>query len=280
MYSISVKDVEVSAVDTAYDEARAYLALDTNARANSEWFKWIRGDRDAVGFFSRSNYGLTGFGTQVAAHVARAYVDCVEDSVGSAFGPTGREVEQVRLCARTLDRTLKRSGAWVIESAKTPIFQDSLAELAEHPSALQVRTAGRKPMTKRRYFVLALAKSLCMLTGDIPVKLIMAASLRGWQGTDDREVRRILTEEVKSSIKASVIAERASSTDSERASNAVLTRIQVSTRPKPPTQPDNRSDGEKLAVAIALLATLTDMTASTLMVDSLAGLARDFGIEI
>jgi hypothetical protein len=280
MQSISVKEAEVSAVDAAYDEARAYLALDTNAKANSGWFKWIRRDRDADSFFSRPNYGLTGFGTQVAILVAKAYVDCVEDAVGSAFGPTGTEVEQVRLCARTLDTTLKRSRAWVIERAKAPSFQDSLSELAERPSALPVRTAGRKPMTQRRCFVLALAKSLCMLTDDIPVKLIMVASLRGWQGTDDREVRRILTEEVKSSIKASVIAERASSTDSERTSNAVLARIQASTRPKASAQTDGRTDAGKLAAAMALVATLTDVTASTVMVDSLAGLAQEFGIEI
>jgi hypothetical protein len=280
MQSISVKEAEVSAVDVAYDEARAYLALDTNAKANSGWFKWIRRDRDSDSFFSRPNYGLTGFGTQVAILVAKAYVDCVEDAVGSAFGPTGTEVEQVRLCARTLDTTLKRSRAWVIERAKAPSFQDSLSELAERPSALPVRTAGRKPMTQRRCFVLALAKSLCMLTDDIPVKLIMVASLRGWQGTDDREVRRILTEEVKSSIKASVIAERASSTDSERTSNAVLARIQASTRPKASAQTDGRTDAGKLAAAMALVATLTDVTASTVMVDSLAGLAQEFGIEI
>jgi hypothetical protein len=280
MQSISVKEAEVSAVDAVYDEARAYLALDTNARANSEWFKWIRRDRDADVFFSKPNYGLTGFGTQVAVLVAKAYVDCVEDTVGSTFGPTGTEVEQVRLCARTLDRTLKRSRAWVIECAKTPSFQDSLTELAEHPSALPVRTAGRKPMTQRRCFVLALAKSLCVLTDDIPVKLIMVASLRGWPGTDEREVRRILTEDVKSSIKAAVIEERARSTHSERTSNAVLARIRASTKPEPSTQTDSRSDAEKLAVAMALLATLTDVTASTVMVDSLAGQAREFGIEI
>jgi hypothetical protein len=33
-------------------------------------------------------------------------------------------------------------------------------------------------------------------------------------------------------------------------------------------------------VAMALLATLTDVTASTVMVDSLAGHAQEFGIEI
>jgi hypothetical protein len=42
---------------------------------------------------------------------------------------------------------------------------------------------------------------------------------------------------------------------------------------------DGRSDGEKVADTLRLLETLTDRTASTVMVDALAGFAVEFGVE-
>jgi hypothetical protein len=148
-----------------------------------------------------------------------------------------------------------------------------------NPSWLEARTAGRLPLGKRRAFVLRLAESLCAMTSTIPTKLLMVATVLGWEETSDRTIREILTKETREAIAARTAANRKAVIASEKEAHNLINRVSVNTNLAGASVADGRSDGEKVADTLRLLETLTDRTASTVMVDALAGFAVEFGVE-
>ncbi|WP_206996537.1 hypothetical protein [Trinickia mobilis] len=263
----------------AYDEARGYLAMSPHAQAQSSWLKSIRDDRDTRTFFAgEAIRSTTGFAVAVAALVAKAYVVCVE-SGEEALAPTVKQVEGLKASASALASKLESAGGWVVPDARRSEFREPLRRLASAPSTLAPRAVGRPPLLKRRQFVLSLAESLYELSATFPIKLLMIAAIKGWEDTGERQIRDILTETVRSSIASTVRARRAAQVGYENATFALLNRVKVA----PPTlvaakRTDTRSDAEKIAAGLELFRSLTDPTASILMVDAVRGIADELGI--
>jgi hypothetical protein len=135
------------------------------------------------------------------------------------------------------------------------------------------------PLGKRRAFVLRLAESLCAMTSTIPTKLLMVAAVLGWEETSDRTIREILTKETRAAITARTAANRKAFIASENEAHNLINRVSINTNSVGTSVTDGRSDGEKVADALRVLETLTDRTASTVMLDALAGFAVEFGVE-
>lgn len=66
---------------------------------------------------------------------------------------------------------------------------------------------------------------------------------------------------------------------SENEAHNLINRVSINTNSVGTSVTDGRSDGEKVADALRVLETLTDRTASTVMLDALAGFAVEFGVE-
>lgn len=273
--SVAVKEREESAVVTACEDARAFLKLEPSAQAKSDWYKSIREDRDARSFFVGPFRTSVGFGVAVARRVAQAYVDCVEDGEAE-FGPTRKEADALKQAARTLDCQIERS-PWVIEPAKSTSFRGPLKSLAEAPSTLPLRSSGRKPISDRRRFVVSLAQSIYHLTSGFHTGLLTVACLRGWENTDERRIRGILSD-VKAEIITSVTTQRHAERFSEDGARDAITKLMTNSRQRHLFS--NRSDGEKLSDAISALRSLCNAECGEAMIGSLHILAQEFGIEL
>lgn len=276
---VTVREKEVTDLAIAYEQARAFLALDTRQKAESDWFRSIRDDRDARTFFSSTPLTKsTGFAVHVATLVAQAYVGCVE-SGEDELAPTGTEVRDLKVRARELEKELEAAGSWLIQEARTREFREPLRKLGEYPSRLVPRTAGRRPLLGRRTFVLTLAESLYELTSTFPTKFLMATAVRAWEETSDRQIREVLTDDQRSSVVAVVHARRNASLASENATIRLINRVSIAQpRPEGPSA-DSRSDAEKVSDALNLLKSLADPTTSMTMTDALSALAREFGLD-
>jgi len=271
---VTVLDTENRQLSFALERAREFLSMHPREQAASEWFRYLHEDRDSRSFFSGDPLRrTTAFGLVVAAHVARAYLDCANVSE-IELAPTGRQVR-----ASALEAEIEAAGPWLIADADSSEFRGSLRRLRVNPSRLEARTAGRLPLGKRREFVLRLAESLCAMTSTIPTKLLMVATVLGWEETSDRTIREILTKETREAITARTAANRKAVIASENEAYNLINRVSVNTNSAGGSAADGRSDGEKFADALRLLETLTDRTASTVMIDALAGFAVEFGVE-
>ncbi|MGF6537277.1 hypothetical protein [Paraburkholderia youngii] len=215
---------------------------------------------------------------KVAEQVAKAYLAC-EGARDEEAAPTGRQVKAIRDKASALEAELESSGPWVIAASDSSAFREPLHQLARNPSRVPPRTAGRLPLGMRRTFVLNLAESLYVLSAEFPTKLLMVATVLAWEETSDRTIRDILPTEVKETIAAKVRENRAARIVSENEAHSLIRRVSVKPIAAEAKALDLRLDGEKVADALRMLETLTDRTEATMMVDALAGLADEFGIE-
>jgi hypothetical protein len=103
---VTVSEKEDQYLVIACQEASAFLALDQGAKAESDWFKCIRNDRDARTFFTRDALAkTTGFGIIVATLIARAYLACVENSEDE-LAPTGSKVRDLKARENALESEL------------------------------------------------------------------------------------------------------------------------------------------------------------------------------
>jgi hypothetical protein len=276
---VTVLDTENRQLSFTLERAREFLSMHPRERAASEWFRYLYEDRDSRSFFSGDPLRrTTAFGLVVAAHVARAYLDCANVSE-IELAPTGRQVRAIQARASALEAEIEAAGPWLIADAESSEFRGPLRRLRVNPSQLEARTAGRLPLGKRRAFVLRLAESPCEMTSTIPTKLLMVATVLGWEETSDRTIREILTKETREAIAARTGANRKAVIASEKEAHSLINRVSVNPNSAGASAADGRSDGEKVADALRLLETLTDRTASTVMVDALAGFAVEFGVE-
>jgi hypothetical protein len=117
------------------------------------------------------------------------------------------------------------------------------------------------------------------MTSTIPTKLLMVATVLGWEETSDRTIREILTKEVREAIAVQTAANRKAVIASENEAFSLINRVSVNPDSAGAPVADGRSDGEKVADAMRLLETLTDRTAATVMVDALAAFADEFAVE-
>ncbi|PMS15560.1 hypothetical protein C0Z18_26390 [Trinickia dabaoshanensis] len=262
----------------AYDEARAFLAMSPHTQAQSAWLASIRDDRDTRKFFlGDAIRGSTGFAVAVAVLVAKAYVVCAESGEETPT-PTIKQIEGLKASASVLELKLG-AAEWVVPEARRPEFREPLRRLASAPSALAPRAAGRPPLLKRRQFVLSLAESLYELSATFDIKLLMIAAIKGWEDTGERQIRDILTETVRSSIVSAVRARRARQIESENATFALLNRVSVGPQSQAEAKrTDTRSDAEKIVAGLELFRSLTDPTASILIVDAVRGIAEELGL--
>ncbi|CAM2195994.1 conserved protein of unknown function [Paraburkholderia kururiensis] len=276
---VTVLDTESQYLSIALERAQAFLALDLRHRSTADWYRQLREDRDSRTFFNANVIRRTPmFGVKVAEQVAKAYLACA-DLCDEEIAPTGRQVRALRSKAFALEAELEMAGPWVIADAESPAFREPLRRLARSPSRLTPRTAGRLPLGKRRAFVLSLAASLYALSGEFPTKFLMVATILVWEETSDRTIRNILTPEARELIVTRAAADRAARIASENEAQRLINRVSVNTVPAGAIAADARSDAVKVADALRLLKTLTDCTAAVVMVDALAGLADEFGIE-
>lgn len=271
-------ELENPKLKRAVQDARAFLELPRKERAACAWCRYLREDRETRTFFTEDAMRKTGvFSELVATRVAEAYVTTESGEVEDCV-PTSREIAAIKNAASSLRQQLDGAGSWLVPTAKASTFREPLAELSETPSLIPPRSAGRPPLLRRRAFVLRLAESLYELCSSFPIKVLMVATALAWEETGERQIRDILSSEVRLAIIGRVTAARRAKTASDNVTRQLLDRVATETRVSKHSS-DERSDPEKLAAVLLLLDSLVDKTASTAMVDEVSRLAQEFGIE-
>ena len=263
-----------------YEQASAFLNLDQAARAQSDWFTSFRDDKDVRSFFKKKAVLAKGTSLQVAviAQVAHAVVDCIEDGEPD-LAPTGSEVRDLMKSATDLaTRLTSAPTSWLIPDVRTRGFQEPLRKLQTMPSIVPARTAGRLPMTQRRTFILRLAHAIYEACGEIPIRLITAVAARAWEETTERQVYDVLTADERDNIRALVEAKRRNQAESENTAHLAVSRASVARNRTSPT-PDARTDGQRLAQALAIVKGFADETAAIVLHDALSTAAIELGIE-
>lgn len=263
---------------STYSEARHFLNLGQAARAESAWFKSFLAYPSVRSFFRQSVFGK-GTVLQVAAvtQIALAYVACVEGEP-SDFPPTATEIRRLMKKAAAFEAELgAESSSWVPSDLEKS-FRGQMKNLRDAASTVERRSAGRPPMSERRIFVLHLARSLYEMCDDFPGKFIATVAARVWEDTEDRTVRRILTDEEREAIKRHAEDNRRQVAQSENAAHLLLNRASIPPKTSPqPREP--QSTGEIFETMLALAKRIPDETASILAIDSLHTLRREVGIE-
>ncbi len=274
---VAVQELQNPKLQQTIQQAGEYLDLAVTLRVKSTWCRYLRDDRDTRGFFNEDPMRKSDmFAEQIAACAAEAYLSCGGGGHEHA-APSSHQIKSIRIAAASLEAQLEASARWIIPIAKAPGFREPLRELGETPSAIPPRAAGRPGLILRRAFVLRLAESLYDLTSTFPVKLLTVAAALGWEDTGERQIRDILSTDTRVAIAGRARARREAEISSENATRHLLARIAVDRDSTPPR--DERSDPQKLAEILRLLASLSDQTASTVMMDELTRLAEEFGIE-
>jgi len=133
-------------------------------------------------------------------------------------------------------------------------------------------------MTQRRTFILRLAYAICEACGEIPIRLITAATARAWEETTERQVYDVLTADERDSIRALVEAKRRNQAESENTAHLAVSRASVA-RNRTSQMPDTRTDGQRLAQALDIVNGFADETAVIVLYDALSTAASELGIE-
>lgn len=274
---MAVEELQNPKLKHAIQQAGEFLNLAVNRRVTSSWCRYLRDDRDTRGFFNEDPMRKSDmFGELVAVRTAEAYLSCGDGDVRHE-APTSLQIKAIRVAASSLEAQLEASARWLIPGAQMPGFRDPLRELGETPSVIPPRTAGRPGMILRRAFVLCLAESLYDLTSTFPVKLLTVATSLGWEETGERQIRDILSNDTRVAIAGRARAKRAAEISSENATRHLLAKVAADRDPV--ARKDERSDPQKLTEILRLLASFSDQTASTVMIDELTRLAAEFGID-
>lgn len=263
-----------------YEQASAFLKLDQAARAQSDWFRSFRADKDVRSLFKKKKVLAKGTSLQVTviSQIARAVVDCMEEGEPD-LAPTGSEVRDIMKSATDLATRLTAAPtSWLTPDARTRGFQEPLRKLQTMPSIVPVRTAGRLPMTQRRTLILRLAHAICEACDEIPIRLITAVVARVWEETLERQIYEVLTAAERDSIRALVEAKRRNQADSENTAHLAISRASV-VRNRISPMPDTRTDSQRLAQALDIVDGFADETAAIVLHDALSTAAAELGIE-
>ncbi|WP_244119137.1 hypothetical protein [Burkholderia gladioli] len=263
---------------STYREASHFLNLDQAARAESDWFKSFLSYPSVRSFFRQSVFGQ-GTVLQVAAvtQIALAFVACVEGEP-SFFPPTEADVRRLMKQANAFEAELAaESSAWVPSDLEKSL-RGQMKNLREVASTVKRRSAGRPAMNGRRTFVLHLARSLYAMVNDMPGKFIATVAARVWEDTDDRAVRRILSDDERAAIKQHVENTRRQTAESENLAHALLNRASVQPKVHPEIQ-EPQTTNEIMDAMLTLAKRIPDETVSILAIDFLDTVRREFGIE-
>ena len=118
------------------------------------------------------------------------------------------------------------SSSWV-PSELEKNFRDPMKKLRDAASTVERRSAGRPAISERRIFVLHLARALYEMCGDFPGKFITTVAARVWGDTEDRTVRKILTDDERDAIKRHAETNRRQVAESENATHLLLNRASI-----------------------------------------------------
>jgi hypothetical protein len=281
---VGLKDTHMTILETneklasTYSEARHFLNLDQSARAESDWFKSFLTYPSVRSFFKQSVFGK-GTVLKVAAvtQIALAYVACVEGEP-SDFPPTAAEIRRLMKKAAAFEAELvAETSSWLPSDVERG-FRAPMKNLRDAGSTVERRSAGRPPLSERRTFVLRLARALYEMCGDFPGKFIATVAARVWEDTEDRTVRKILTDEERDAIKRHVENNRRQVAESENAAHLLLNRASISPRASPqPEEPQTTS--EIFETMLALAKRIPDETTSIVAVNYMHMLRHEIGIE-
>ncbi|MCA8494028.1 hypothetical protein [Burkholderia arboris] len=261
-----------------YREARYFLSLDQAARAESDWFKGFLTYPSVRSFFRQSVFGK-GTVLQVTAvtQIAQAYVACFEREPSEPL-PTAAEVRGLMKKAAALECDLAAQSSSWLPSDVEKSFRGPMKNLRDAASTVERRSAGRPAISERRVFVLYLARALYEMCEEIPAKFIATVAARVWEDTEDRTIRRILTDDERAAIARHAETNRRQVAESENVALLLLNRASIP--PKPSLKPQEpQTTSEILETMLALSKRIPDETASILAVDFLHTLRRECGIE-
>ncbi|CAN7669615.1 hypothetical protein LJR029_003192 [Caballeronia sp. LjRoot29] len=258
-------------------EARHFLKLTVAERAESDWYRSFLLYPAVRNFFSQSIFAKgTVLRVTAVTQIAMAYVACVDDEP-SNVAPTSSEVRGLMKSAKAFESELNaESASWLPSDVKTS-FHGPLRNLQATASSVETRSAGRPAISERRVFVSHLARALYGMCGEFPGKFIAAVAARVWEDTDDRTIRKILTDKERSDIIRLTKEIRRQTAESENAAHLLLKRTSVP--PKILVSPQEpQTINEILKAMLALAKRLPDETAVILAVDCMETLCRDIGV--
>ena len=261
-----------------YREARYFLSLDQAARAESNWYKGFLTYPSVRSFFRQSVFDK-GTVLKVAAvtQIAHAYVACCEREPSRPL-PTAAEVRGLMKKAAAFESELAvESSSWV-PSELEQSFRGPMQNLRDAASLVERRSAGRPAISERRIFVLHLARALYEMCGDFPGKFIATAAARVWEDTEDRTVRKILTDDERDAIKRNAETNRRQVAESENATHLFLNRASIPPK-TPPQAHEPQTTDEIFQTMLALARRIPDETTSIVAVDYMQMLRNEIGIE-
>ncbi|MBR8312480.1 hypothetical protein KDW36_04630 [Burkholderia dolosa] len=260
-----------------YREALCFLKLDQAARADSDWFKSFLTYPSVRSFFRQSVFSK-GTVLKVAAvtQIAHAYVACFEREPSGP--PTAAEVRGLMKKAAAFESELAAESSSWVPSELEKRFRGPMKNLRDAASTVERRSAGRPAISERRIFVLHLARALYEMCGDFPGKFIATAAARVWEDTEDRTVRKILTEDERDAIKRHAENNRRQIAESENAAHLLLNRASVPPKASSQAQEPQTTD-EIFQTMLALAKRIPDETTSIVAVNYMHMLRHEIGIE-
>jgi hypothetical protein len=261
-----------------YSEGRYFLSLDQAARADSNWFKGFLAYPSVRSFFKQSVFGK-GTVLQVAAvtQIARAYVVCLEREPTEPL-PTAAGVRGLMKKAAAFEFELAAEGSFWVPPELEKSFRGPMKNLRDAASTVERRSAGRPAFNERRIFVLHLARALYGMCGDFPGRFIATVAARVWEDTDDRTVRKILTDEERDAIKRYAAENRRQVAESENTTHLLLNRASVPPKAAPQAR-EPQTTGEIFEMMLALAKRIPDETTSISAVNLMHMLRQEAGIE-
>ncbi|CAN7768589.1 hypothetical protein LJR034_007528 [Caballeronia sp. LjRoot34] len=261
-----------------YSEARYFLSLDQAARADSAWFKGFLAYPSVRSFFKQSVFGKgTVLRVTAVTQIAHAYVACFEREPTEHL-PTATEVRGLLKKAAAFEAELAaESSSWVPPELEKS-FHSPMKNLRDAASRVERRSAGRPAFSERRIFVLHLARALYGMCGDFPGRFIATVAARVWEDTDDRAVRKILTDDERGAIKRHATENRRQIAESENTTHLLLNRASI--RPKASPQAEEpQTTSEIFETMLSLAKRIPDETTSISAVNLMHMLRDETGIE-
>ncbi|MCG5077820.1 hypothetical protein [Paraburkholderia tagetis] len=261
-----------------YSEACYFLRLDQAARVDSDWFKGFVAYPSVRSFFKQSVFGK-GAVLQVAAvtQIAHAYVACFEREPSEPL-PTAAAVRGLMRKAGAFESELAAESSSWVPSELEKSFRGSLKSLRDAASTVERRSAGRPAFSERRIFVLHLARALYGMCDDFPGRFIATVAARVWEDTDDRTVRKILTDDERDAIKRHAAENRRLVAESENTTQLLLNRASIP--PKAALQArEPQTTSEIFEMMLALAKRIPDETTSISAVNLMHMLRDEAGIE-
>ena len=157
-------------------------------------------------------------------------------------------------------------------------FRGPMKNLRDAASTVDRRSVGRPSFSERRNFVLHLARALYGMCGDFPGRFIATVAALVWEDTDDRAVRKILTDDERDAIKRHAEKSRRQIAESENVAHLLLNRASIP--PKASSQArEPQTTSEIFEMMLALAKRIPDETTSISAVNLMHMLRHEAGIE-